>query len=210
MKSLAAGEGASSYRWHTIVSQETVLQKPQSDKMLFQTLPESAHELVELRPISVSDIEDWYAYLTMPIVFEHTSWAVKSASELEPYVWAPETFTASSLLRLAIVLRSSRKLVGTIGFHTVTPQNRSAEIAYDLSPDVWGKGIAAYVCGQLVSWAHIHVGLIRVQATTLESNVRSERVLRRCGFEHEGLLRSYRMVRGKPGNFHMYSHVTPI
>jgi ribosomal-protein-alanine N-acetyltransferase len=176
--------------------------------MLFQTLPESAHELVELRPIEVSDLEDWYAYLSMPIVFEHTSWAVKSPSDLEPFVWAPETITSSSLLRLAIVLRSSSKLVGTIGFHTVTPQNKSAEIAYDLSSDVWGKGIATYLCGRLVSWAHTHVGLVRVQATALETNVRSDRVLRKCGFEHEGLLRSYRMVRGKPGNFHMYSHVT--
>lgn len=175
--------------------------------MLFETLPESAHDLVKIRPIEVSDIEDWYAYLSMPFVFEHTSWAVKSPGELEPFVWAPEAITSSSLLRLAIVLRSSNKLVGTIGFHTVTPQNKSAEIAYDLSPDVWGKGIATYLCGCLVSWAHIHVGLVRIQATALETNDRSDRVLRRCGFEHEGLLRSYRMVRGKPGNFHMYSHV---
>jgi ribosomal-protein-alanine N-acetyltransferase len=176
--------------------------------MLFQTLPESAHQLVEIRPIEVSDLDDWYAYLSMPMVFEHTSWAIKSPSELEPFVWAPETITSSSLLRLAIVLRSSRKLVGTIGFHTVNPQNKSAEIAYDLSPDLWGRGIATYLCGHLVSWAHTHVGLIRVQATVLETNTRSDRVLRRCGFEHEGLLRSYRMVRGKSGNFHMYSHLT--
>lgn len=175
--------------------------------MLFRTLPESAHELVELRPLEMSDLEDWYAYLSVPIVFEHTSWAVKSASELEPLVWVPETMTASSHLRLAIVLRSTNKLVGTIGFHTVNPQNKSAEIAYDLSPDVWGKGIATYLCGLLVAWAHAHVGLVRVQATALETNYRSDRVLRRCGFQHEGLLRSYRMVRGKPGNFHMYSHV---
>lgn len=175
--------------------------------MLFQTLPESAHELVELRPIEVPDIEAWYTYLSMPIVFEHTSWAVKSPSELEPFVWAPETITSSSFLRLAIALRSNGKFVGTIGFHTVSPQNKSCEIAYDLSPDVWGKGIATHLCGRLVSWAHSHVGLVRVQATALETNVRSDRVLRRCGFEHEGLLRSYRMVRGKPGNFHMYSHL---
>jgi ribosomal-protein-alanine N-acetyltransferase len=175
--------------------------------MLFQSLPESVHALVELRPIAAADIGDWYSYLSLPVVFEHTSWALASPTELEPFVWAPETMTPSSFLRLAIALRSSGKLVGTIGFHTVSPQNKSAEIAYDLAPQVWGLGIATHLCGRLVSWAHDHAGVVRVQATALETNARSDRVLRRCGFEYEGLLRSYRTVRGAPGNFHMYSHL---
>ena len=44
-------------------------------------------------------------------------------------------------------------------------------------------------------------------ATALESNERSARVLERCGYQREGLLRSYRLVRGQPGNFFMYSHL---
>lgn len=177
--------------------------------MLFRSLPESSHELVVLRPIEAADIAVWYDYLSMPTVFEHTSWALKSATELEPHIWAPETFTPSSALRFAIALHTSGQLVGTVGFHTVSPQNMTAELAYDLAPAYWGKGIATHMCGQLVSWAHAHVSLVRVQATVLESNHRSMRVLQRLGFEHEGLLRSYRMVRGTSGNFHMYSHVLP-
>ncbi len=57
------------------------------------------------------------------------------------------------------------------------------------------------------AWAHAHVGIARVQATVLDSNARSLRVLERCGFRREGLLRSYRMVRGTPGDFWMYSHL---
>jgi ribosomal-protein-alanine N-acetyltransferase len=41
----------------------------------------------------------------------------------------------------------------------------------------------------------------------LTSNKRSIEVLQRCRFKREGLLRSYRMVRGRPGDFWMYSHV---
>ena len=40
--------------------------------MLFTTLPESSHELVSLRPVESSDLQDWYDYLSMPAVFEHT------------------------------------------------------------------------------------------------------------------------------------------
>lgn len=65
------------------------------------------------------------------------------------------------------------------------------------------------MAGTLVDWAHGHVGLLRVQATALSSNTRSMKVLERCGFEREGLLRSYRLVRGQPGDFWMFAHVVP-
>jgi ribosomal-protein-alanine N-acetyltransferase len=178
--------------------------------MLFTTLPESIHELVSLRPIESSDLQDWYDYLSMPVVFEHTSWNVHSPDELAHHVWTPESSMPSTALRFAIALRSTNQLVGTAGFHTVMSQNRSAELAYDLSPTVWGKGIATSISTLLVDWAHSHVGLVRVQAAVLDSNDRSARVLLKCGFEREGLLRSYRMVRGRPANFWMYSHVMPL
>jgi [ribosomal protein S5]-alanine N-acetyltransferase len=178
--------------------------------MQFHALPASAHVLVAFRPIEAHDLAAWYDYLCLPVVFEHTSWNVASAAELAPYVWASGASAAPSFLRFAIVLRSNNQLVGSAGFHSVSPENRTAEMAYDLAPGVWGKGIATHVCAQLVQWAHADVGLLRVQATALDSNTRSARVLQRCGFEHEGLLRSYRMVRGRAGDFNMYAHVLPI
>ena len=175
--------------------------------MLFERLPESNHELVSLRPITEADLPVWYAYLSVPNVVEHTSWNLADLKELSPYVWDPSANTESSFLRLAIALRSTGEIVGTAGFHTVQPRNRSAEIAYDLAPSMWGKGIATSVCQQLAAWAHDSVGLLRVQATVLESNVPSMAVLKRCGFLREGLLRSYRLVRGRPGDFYMYISV---
>ncbi len=160
---------------------------------------------VGVRPLAPADIPRWYAYLAMPVVFEHTSWNVQSPSELEDFATLSES--PSARLRLAIVERSTDQLVGTIGFHTVSPENRTAELAYDLSPRWWGKGIASHMCEVMVQWAHDHVGLLRVQATVLTSNNRSIEVLQRCRFKREGLLRSYRMVRGRPGDFWMYSHV---
>jgi [ribosomal protein S5]-alanine N-acetyltransferase len=175
----------------------------------FSSLPESSNEEIVLRPIVAADLPVWYEYLSQSAVFEHTSWNVRSHDELSQYVWQPESSTPSTLLRLAVALRSSKQLVGTAGFHTVSPQNFSAELAYDLSPSMWGKGIATYVCSLLTEWAHSNAGIVRVQATVLETNAASERVLQRCGFQREGLLRSYRMVRGRPGNFWMYAHVVP-
>jgi ribosomal-protein-alanine N-acetyltransferase len=177
--------------------------------MEFSALPESAHELVLLRPIGAEDLPAWYAYLSEPAVYEHTSWNVQSPQDLARHIWQPDVSTPSTDLRLAIALRSTNQLVGTAGFHTVSPQNRSAELAFDLSPAVWGRGIATCMCSLLTQWAHSAAGVVRVQATVLHTNARSGQVLRRCGFEREGLLRSYRMVRGQPGDFWMWGHVVP-
>lgn len=175
--------------------------------MQYTELPRCDHELVALRPLRAADLATWYGYLSLPEVYRHTSWNLRSAQELLPYLSAGEPPTPSSRLRLAIALRATDELIGSAGFHTVSPESRSAEIAYDLTPSMWGQGIASDVCALLTAWAHAQAGVVRVQATTLESNDRSARVLERCGYQREGLLRSYRMVRGQPGNFFMYSHL---
>jgi ribosomal-protein-alanine N-acetyltransferase len=178
--------------------------------MQFRALPRSDHTLVELRPIVDADIPLWFGYLSNPVVYEHTSWNVQSPEELAHYAWSASTREPESLTRFAIALRATNQFIGTAGFHSVAPHNRTAELAYDLAPPHWGKGIGTYVCGLLTEWAHQNCDVLRVQATALRSNERSVRVLARCGFEREGLLRSYRMVRGVPGDFWLYSHVVPI
>lgn len=99
------------------------------------------------------------------------------------------------------------RLIGTIGFHTVSDVNRSAEITYDLAPDYWGRGIATTLCDVVTSWSYIAYGFVRVQATVLVGNERSQKVLTRSGYRHEGLLRAYRLVRGRPADFNLYARL---
>jgi len=175
--------------------------------MQFDALPESDHDAVLLRPIEAADLPAWLAYLALPEVFEHTSWNHPTLDDLAHYLWSPAMREPAHLLRLAIACRASNQLIGTIGFHTVVPAHRSAELAYDFAPAWWGRGIATHLCGIVVRWAHAQANVLRVQATVLHTNARSIRVLERAGFAREGLLRSYRLVRGVPGDFYMYSHI---
>lgn len=162
---------------------------------------------ISLRQLERADLSDWFAYLTIYEVVEHTSWAVSSLDDLHRLLEGYESTAPTSPLRLAIVDTELRALIGTVGFHTVSDVNRSAEIAYDLAPNYWGCGIATAVCLAVMKWSFDSFGFNRVQATTLETNVRSERVLQKCLFRYEGLLRAYRMVRGRPGNFKMYARL---
>ncbi|MCD5327473.1 hypothetical protein [Chromobacterium piscinae] len=67
--------------------------------MLFTEMPVLDHPDAILRPLYPDDVLAWYDYLTLPQVFEHTSWNVQAQSELEHYAWPPEQFTEASALR---------------------------------------------------------------------------------------------------------------
>ncbi|CAM2160466.1 GNAT family N-acetyltransferase [Paraburkholderia tropica] len=175
--------------------------------MQIESPPVSGYPGISLRQLERADIDAWYAYLSLPHVVEHTSWNLHSQADLLPMFDAFESTATQSVRRLAMVSDDDAKLIGTIGFHTISDVNHTAEIAYDLAPSHWGKGIASAVCNAVAAWSFNAYGFIRVQGTVLSSNARSARVLQRARFRHEGLLRSYRMVRGTPGDFMLYARL---
>lgn len=162
-----------------------------------------------LRPLLRSDAADWYAYLSDPAVIEHTSWQLQGVADLGPLFDSYESTSPASQIRYAIVEAATGRLLGTIGFHTVSEINRSAELSYDLAAAHWGRGIAPAACAAMLRWGFAQAGFVRIQATVLASNTRSMRVLEKCGFVAEGLLRRYRMVRGESRDFWMLSVLSP-
>lgn len=162
---------------------------------------------ISLRQIERSDISAWYAYLRLPAVTEHTSWNLASGDDLLPLFDAFESPSADSQRRLAVVDARSGRMVGSIGFHTISDLNRTAEIAYDLAPEYWGRGIARALCATVTRWAFQEYGFIRIQAAILESNQASAKVVQACGYRHEGLLRSFRLVRGLPRDYALYARL---
>lgn len=168
-----------------------------------------AHAGLRLRPLELSDIEPWYAYLSMPQVIEHTSWNLRGAEDLRSLVERRDAGDPAAEIRFAITHGADRQLLGTIGFHSISPVHRTAEIGYDLHPAQWGRGIASACCRTLLDWGFAGRGYVRIQAVALEANRASLRVLEKCGFAYEGRLRNYRLVRGEPRDFLLYAALPP-
>ena len=170
--------------------------------------PASGIEGIALRQIEPGDCEAWFDYLRLPEVFERTSWNPRSVDDLRVTMERYLDDAPASSMRMAVVDQSTGQLVGTIGLHTFSDVNRSAEIAYDFAPSHWGRGLATRLCETVTAWSFAELKLHRVQATVLVGNEPSMRVLARCGFRHEGLLRGFRMVRGQPGDFNIFSRLS--
>lgn len=177
--------------------------------MQIQNIPEIGVHGLMLRNIRRSDAMHWYSYLQDIDVIRHTSWNLSSVDDLASAFDAYESESSNSSVRLAIVRQSDDQLIGTLGFHTISDLNRTAELAYDLAPAYWGRRIMPAAVQVLCNWGFSEAQFNRIQATVLETNANSVKVLERLGFEREGYLRAYRMVRGNPGNFWMYSLLHP-
>tara|TARA_Y100001951_G_C11282499_1_gene266357 strand:- start:683 stop:1366 length:684 start_codon:yes stop_codon:yes gene_type:complete len=160
---------------------------------------------IYLRELQLSDVDSWYSYLSVPEVVEHTSWNLESKQDLENLATLYNLEDPESQIRFAIIDKSSGDLIGTIGFHSVSEASHSAEIAYDIHPDFWGRGIATQACNLVVEWGFKCRKFIRIQACILPSNLASENVLHKCGFVPEGIRSSFRKVRGEPKDFMLYS-----
>lgn len=170
--------------------------------------PRCAHPWLGLRTLRHGDVPAWHACLSAPGALEHSSWVLDSVADLEAEYARYASADPASPSRWAIVDTRDGRLLGSIGFHSVEPARRKAEIAYDLAPAAWGQGLATAACLALCRYGFERLGYLRIQATVLDSNLASRRVLEKAGFAREGLLRRYRLVRGQPRDFLMYARLS--
>jgi RimJ/RimL family protein N-acetyltransferase len=160
-----------------------------------------------LRALEQTDASAWFEYAARPEVKLHTSSNVTAIDDLHAMIERSHSSDPNSPVLFAICSTADQRFLGAIGFHTISALNRTAEITYEIRPECWGRGLASACCAAVVDWGFSRAGYVRIQGTVLDSNVASARVLSKCGFELEGKLRSYRMVRGVPRDYWLYARV---
>ena len=68
-------------------------------------------------------------------------------------------------------------------------RRHGAELGYWLGHSHWGRGLMTQVVALYAPWVMRHLALYRLQATVLDDNHASARVLQKNGFEEEGAQR---------------------
>jgi RimJ/RimL family protein N-acetyltransferase len=65
------------------------------------------------------------------------------------------------------------------------------EVGYRFLKEHWGRGYATECARASIAFGFDEVGLNRIVAVVLESNIASRRVLERCGLQEIGLVQAY-------------------
>lgn len=167
---------------------------------------------LRVRPLTAADAHAWAAYACLPQVRAYTSSSAETADDLRAQI-ARADGTPGAPMLWGLFQPAARsdgdpadgRLIASVGFHSVSTLQRTAEITYDVDPAFWGRGLATLACRATTRWGFSAQRWHRIQATTLPGNQRSQRVLLRCGYVHEGVLRHFRRVRGVPSDYLLYS-----
>ena len=87
-------------------------------------------------------------------------------------------------------LRDSGDFVGVCGMFNIKWENESGEIGYWLNPKYARQGLMSEAVNAVAS-EFINIGFKRIIILANPENIASCRVAEKCGFEREGIMRSY-------------------
>lgn len=139
-----------------------------------------------IRPFQEQDALPLFEYLSNPIVYRFEPGepiSVEKAREL-----AIER--AQSTDFLAVILKSTQKLVGHLYFKQIEPQELLTwELGYIFNPAFHNQGYATEAAGALIRYGFQYLGIHRVVAHCNPENAASWRVLEKIGMKREGYLR---------------------
>ena len=111
-----------------------------------------------------------------------------------------EMMDEGTLVRLWVFLRDGAANAGPIGdislSHIIHGVMFSCFLGYKIDSEHAGKGYMTEALGRAVEFAFENLGLHRVEANIMPSNIRSQRVVERLGFSREGYSRSYLLING--------------
>ncbi|MFH1513143.1 MAG: GNAT family N-acetyltransferase [Bacillota bacterium] len=139
-----------------------------------------------LRPLTLADAQDFYAYASVPGVGEMAGWKHHESTD-----------ESKAILRsmmegkevLALVHKADQKVIGTLGLHPswaneaeAYRQYRVKEIGYVLSKDYWGQGLMPEAVGAVIAYCFDTLGLDALTCCHFTENGQSRRVIEKCGF----------------------------
>ena len=168
-------------------------------------VPTLETERLILRMWSKKDAPALYEYAKNPNVGPHAGWKPHE-SVRESRMIISELFLTN--MCWAIVDKKTGKVIGSIGLEEdkFRPYIKSKELGYSLSEDYWKKGIMTEAAKCIIKHAFENLRLDVLMIRTGNANLRSQRVIEKCGFAYEGTLRkTYRIYDGSIREVRCYS-----
>jgi ribosomal-protein-alanine N-acetyltransferase len=96
-------------------------------------------------------------------------------------------------------------MIGAMGFLDWPNIHQRAELGYVINRKYWGEGLVTEAASALCDFAFRKMQVNRIEAGTIVEHRASQRVLEKCGFRLEGVLRQRELIKGRFPDVTMYS-----
>ncbi len=118
-----------------------------------------------------------------------------------------EAMASGTDISLAITDAATGELLGSISLELSADDPAIGEIGYWIAAPARGSGVATRAVALLTEWAFRELPLARLEITTHEDNLASQRVAENNGFVREGVLRAWREQHGERIDLVMFSRL---
>ena len=145
-----------------------------------------------IRPMVFSDVaalKEW-----MPDRSIYTYWGkAPGKAEKNPELMFEKAEKATKSFHLGIAEKADDKVIGDIWVYLIE-NDRMAQVAVRLSKDVHGRGYGTESLSAMTRFCFEHTELQRLWTKVDVRNKSSCRMLEKCGYAREGLIRQGKMV----------------
>lgn len=149
-------------------------------------------ERLIIRPMSAADIPALLEWMPDPSIY--TYWGKgPGKADKKPSLLFEKPEKPSNRLRLGIEERASGKVIGEIWVYLIE-NNRMACVAIRLAAGRQGNGFGAEALSATTKFCFENTELKRLWAEADVRNIPSQRMLEKCGYTKEGLIRQGKMV----------------
>ena len=165
---------------------------------LFHKFPVLTTKRLVLRKLTFEDAADFYSYYSDEQVTKHLDWKGPSSIEHAKEViqaWN-NGYDTRMVIPWGIALQSDNKIIGTIPY---IPLRGTFDwkpllptvVGFELSRHHWHQGLMSEALQAVIDYGFNKLGAHRIQAEVFPENTPSLNLLKKLGFQAEGLMQQY-------------------
>lgn len=147
---------------------------------------------LSLRPLGLEDANELFTLTDANRAYlrQWLPWLDSNLRQEDTCAFIEQKFEKAQLAQEFVsAICYDQVIIGLIGLHNISWNNRSCSIGYWLSAAYWGKGIMTLACHSMIDYSFTTLDLNRIDICCAVDNSRSEAVAKRLGLTYEGTLR---------------------
>jgi RimJ/RimL family protein N-acetyltransferase len=153
-------------------------------------LPVLQDDRVTLRELRVTDAEALLEHVSREKVARHITMPPVSADGFRRFIrWTQTQRRRGRHVCFGVVPAGGTTVVGLLQFWPIDPELATAEWGFVIGAQYWGTGLFLDAARLLLDFAFDVVGVTRLEARAVATNLRGNGVLRKLGAKREGTLR---------------------
>jgi RimJ/RimL family protein N-acetyltransferase len=153
--------------------------------------PALSSERLEWKPLAKEDLRSithWLSDYETVLMLTYAPWPYGEADALQWLTQVNRMCATNAGCFWGIHL--GKTFIGTAGL-SLFPEHEKGELHYWLGKRHWGQGYGTEIARYAIAYAFEHIRLNRLEVNHMARNLRSQRVIEKCGFKFEGLMQAY-------------------